>query len=170
MNSRLTEGFFLRDVLQVAPETLGKIIARRFDSGMVERYTVTEVEAYRGVEDLACHASKGRTPRTEVMFQKGGQIYVYLIYGIYWMLNIVTGPENDASAILIRGVHEISGPGKVGKALKLDKSFYGENLQSSKRIWIEDAPPVKKYSATKRIGINYAGELWSCKPWRFVVS
>ncbi|MFW6327155.1 MAG: DNA-3-methyladenine glycosylase [Bacteroidota bacterium] len=170
MNSRLTEGFFLRDVLQVAPEMLGKTIARRFDNGLAERYTVTEVEVYRGVEDLACHASKGRTPRTEVMFQKGGQVYVYLIYGIYWMLNIVTGPENDASAILIRGVRGISGPGKVGKALKLDKSFYGENLQSSKRIWIEDAPPVKKYSTTKRIGINYAGEFWSCKLWRFIVS
>lgn len=169
MSARLTNDFYLRNVLDVAPEILGKQIVRKFDSGLVEKYSISEVEAYRGVEDLACHASKGRTPRTEIMFQKGGQVYVYLIYGIYWMLNIVTGGENDASAILIRGVRGISGPGRVGKALKLDKSFYGESLHSSDRIWIEDAPPVKIFSTAKRIGVDYAGETWSCKPWRFIL-
>ena len=165
----MTEDFFLRDVLQVAPEILGKQIVRKFKGGQVQKYTIYEVEAYRGVEDLACHASKGRTDRTEVMFQKGGQVYVYLIYGIYWMLNIVTGAENDASAILIRGVRGISGPGRVGKALKLDRSFYGENLQFSNRIWIENASPIKTFSTTKRVGIDYAGEPWNLKPWRFIL-
>jgi DNA-3-methyladenine glycosylase len=78
------------------------------------------------------------------MFREGGLVYVYLIYGMYWMLNIVTGKENDASAVLIRGVQGISGPGRVGKALQLDKSFNGENLFISERIWIEDGEKVEK--------------------------
>ena len=169
MSSRLTNDFFLRDVLHVAPELLGKSLVRKFDDGLVNRYTISEVEAYRGVEDLACHASSGRTARTEVMFQKGGLVYVYLIYGIYWMLNIVTGAENDASAILIRGVQGISGPGRLGRELQLDRTFYGEDLQSSGRIWIEYNTPPKSYSVTERIGIAYAAEPWKSKPWRFIL-
>lgn len=167
-NFRLTEEFFLRDVLWVAPQLLGKSLVRKFDDNTVNRYIISEVEAYRGVEDRACHASKGKTARTGVMFQRGGHVYVYLIYGIYWMLNFVTGPENDASAILIRGVQGISGPGKLGRELQLDKSFYGENLWSSDRIWLEDAPVLKTFSSTKRVGIEYAGEPWKSKPWRFI--
>ena len=118
---------------------------------------------------MACHASKGKTARTEVMFRDGGLVYVYLIYGMYWMLNIVTGNENDASAVLIRGVQGISGPGRVGKALQLDKSLNGENLFTSERIWIEDAGTVENYITSPRIGINYAGEPWISKPWRFLI-
>ena len=131
MPERLKDSFFLRDVLEVAPELLGKTIVRRFDNQEIHRYKITDVEAYRGNDDLACHASKGKTPRTEVMFQNGGLVYVYLIYGIYWMLNIVTGKENEPAAVLIRGVESISGPGRVGKKLQLDKSFYGERLIES---------------------------------------
>src|SRR6056297_4118175 len=127
MNNKLTLGFFQRDVLEVAPDLLGKMLVRRFDEHRMEKYLITEVEAYRGGADRACHANKGKTPRTEVMFREGGLVYVYLIYGIYWMLNIVTGEENDSSAVLIRGLEDISGPGRVGKALHLDKSFYGED-------------------------------------------
>ena len=76
MNTRLTAKFFLRDVLEVAPDLLGKTLVRQFDDGRIEKYKITETEAYRGMEDLACHASKGRTPRTEVMFKEGGTIYV----------------------------------------------------------------------------------------------
>ncbi|MBT6005831.1 MAG: DNA-3-methyladenine glycosylase, partial [Prolixibacteraceae bacterium] len=135
----------------------------------VQKYRITEVEAYRGRDDLACHAHKGKTQRTEVMFREGGLVYVYLIYGMYWMLNIVTGKENDASAILIRGVEGISGPGRVGKVLQLDKSFYGETLFLSKRIWIEDSDEIPKISTSARIGIDYAGEPWVSTPWRFLV-
>jgi len=167
MNTRIKATFFQRDVLEVAPELLGKILVRRYNNQEVQRYRITEVEAYRGNEDLACHANKGRTPRTEIMFHPGGRVYVYLIYGMYWMLNFVTG-NTDASAVLIRGLENISGPGRVGKALKLDKSFYGENLEVSNRIWLEDSAEKTSYISTPRVGIDYAGEPWVNKPWRFV--
>ncbi len=166
MNTRLHTEFFLRDVLEVAPELLGKMLVRQFDNGRIERYRITETEAYRGVEDLACHASKGRTPRTEVMFQEGGTVYVYLIYGQYWMLNLVTGLEGDASAVLIRGLEGFSGPGRVGRELQLDRSFYGENLFNSVRIWIQDGEPITEIRTSKRIGIEYAGN-WKNMLWRF---
>ena len=165
--NRLSPDFFLRDVLDVAPDLLGKTIVRRFDDGRIEKYRITETEAYRGVEDLACHASKGRTPRTEVMFRNGETIYVYLIYGMYWMLNLVTGIEGDPAAVLIRGMEGFSGPGKLGRKLQLDKSFYGESLIDSARIWIEDADPVSEIKTSKRIGIEYSGEEWANKLWRF---
>ncbi len=165
--NRISATFFLRDVLCVAPELLGKILVRKYENGSIQKFKITEVEAYRGIEDLACHASKGKTDRTEVMFRQGGVVYVYLIYGMYWMLNVVTGLENDASAILIRGLDTITGPGKVGKILQLDKSFYGENLQHSNRIWIEDSEEKPNIVTSPRIGIDYAGEPWINKPWRF---
>ena len=169
MPERLLNSFFLRDVLQVAPEMLGKTIVRRYENQSVQRFIITEVEAYSGNGDLACHASKGKTPRTEVMFRDGGLVYVYLIYGMYWMLNIVTGKENDAAAVLIRGVENVSGPGRVGKALQLDKSFYGEELATSDRIWIEEGKKITNYTTSPRVGINYAGEPWISKPWRFLM-
>ena len=169
IHNRIYQHFFLREVLEVTPELLGKTLIRRFDNGTIQRFKITEVEAYRGTEDLACHASKGKTLRTQVMFKEGGLVYVYLIYGMYWMLNIVTGSKNDASAILIRELEGISGPGRVGKALQLDKTFYGENLQTSSRIWIEDSSEKIKYTTSTRIGIHYAGEPWISKPWRFTI-
>lgn len=164
---RLPNSFFQRDVLDVAPELLGKILVRRFADGTEKRYAITEVEAYRGEEDLACHASKGRTPRTEIMYHPGAHVYVYLIYGMYWMLNFVTGSDNEPSAVLIRGIEGFSGPGRVGRELKLDKSFYGENLESSNRIWVEDAPSIQKFNISPRIGVDYAGEIWAGKYWRY---
>jgi len=166
MVTRLTAEFFLRDVLEVAPDLIGKILVRQFDDGRIERYRITETEAYRGVEDRACHASKGRTLRTEVMFQEGGKVYVYLIYGQYWLLNLVTGPKSDASAVLIRGLESFSGPGRVGRELQLDRSFYGESLINSDRIWLEDAEPVLEIKTSKRIGVEYSGE-WAEKLWRY---
>ena len=132
-------------------------------------FFLTEVEAYRGAEDLACHASKGRTPRTDIMFQEGGRIYVYLIYGMYWMLNFVTEKEGVPQAVLIRGIEGIEGPGKLTKALNIDKSFYGENMFTSDRLWIEDGMVDVKYKTTPRIGIDYAGEIWKNKPWRYIL-
>lgn len=169
MGERLDKSFFLRDVLEVSPAMLGKIIVRKFADNHIEKYIITEVEAYSGNGDLACHASKGKTKRTEVMFRAGGLVYVYLIYGMHWMLNIVTGDVDDANAILIRGVEGISGPGRVGKVLQLDKSFYGEDLFTSERIWIENAEPVVKFETSPRVGIDYAGEPWISKPWRFML-
>jgi DNA-3-methyladenine glycosylase (3mg) len=166
MTDRVTLQFYMRDVLEVAPDLLGKTLVRQFADGTQKRYLITEVEAYRGVEDLACHASKGRTPRTEVMFHEGGKVYVYLIYGMYWLLNLVTGEEGNPSAVLIRGIEGFSGPGRLGRELQLDKSFYGENLATSLRLWVEDASPVADFKTSKRIGIGYAGE-WADRMWRF---
>ena len=166
--TKLSRSFFTDDVLQVAPKLLGKYICRKYEDGTILRYKITDVEAYCGEKDLACHASKGRTQRTEAMYSEGGHIYVYLIYGMYWLLNIVTGRKNDPQGVMIRGVSGISGPGKTGKALKLDKSFYNEDLTNSKRIWIEDINEHLPYITTPRIGIKYAGKPWVDKLWRFV--
>ena len=166
---RLSANFYKQDAVVVAEKLLGKILVRIWEDGTETRYRITETEAYRGEEDKACHASKGRTPRTEVMYSEGGKVYVYLIYGMYWMLNVVTGTENHPQAVLIRGINNIVGSGKVGRELKMDKSFYAEDMLTSTRIWIEDAPDVSEFIATHRIGIDYAGDEWRDKPWRFIL-
>jgi DNA-3-methyladenine glycosylase len=167
MNKKLTREFFTQDVLTVAPKLLGKILVCRVGEEFL-RYRITETEAYRGADDLACHACKGRTPRTEAMFHTGGVIYVYLIYGMYWMLNIVTGQENEPQAVLIRGLDGFYGPGRLTRKLRIDKSFYDEDLIFSQRIWIDDDGFRPSYQTGKRIGVNYAGD-WKDKPWRFFV-
>jgi DNA-3-methyladenine glycosylase len=167
---RVEKPFFCRDVLEVAPNLLGKIIAKRNFDISISRYRITEVEAYRGEEDLACHASKGRTSRTEVMYADGGLVYVYLIYGMYWMLNIVTGEPNSPQAVLIRGIDECTGPGRVSRILQIDKTFYGEDITTSHRIWIEDEGTEINFETGQRIGVDYAGEYWAAKPWRFWIN
>ena len=181
---RLKREFFIRDVLVVAPELVGKIIGIcRGNPPVVAHAMITEVEAYRGEEDLACHARFGKTKRNAVMYEPGGLLYVYLVYGLHWMLNIVTGPINEPQAVLIRGMRiftpgvgaaftpgvEIDGPGKVTQYLGVDKSFYGEDLTQSHRIWVASNAISYKgtLSQTYRIGVNYAGE-WARKPWRWV--
>jgi len=164
---RLQREFFIRDVLEVAPELIGKNIVIRLDDGMYGRFQVTEVEAYRGTEDKACHASKGRTSRTEIMFHEGGKLYIYLIYGMYWMMNVVTGKENNPQAVLIRGVKNFPGPGKITRSFGIDQTFNGEDLTISDRIWFEDAGVSLSIRTGERIGIDYAGEYWKTRPWRF---
>lgn len=166
---RLEIGFYNQDAVTVAEKLLGKILVRRWDDGTESRYRITETEAYFGEEDQACHASKGKTPRTEIMYAEGGKVYVYLIYGMYWMLNVVTGIENHPQAVLIRGIDTLKGSGKVGRELKMDKTFYGENLISSNKIWIEDANEMVNFHTAPRIGIDYAGDEWKNKPWRFMI-
>ena len=164
---RLHPDFFKRDAVTVARELLGKTIVRRFEDGEEKRFVIVETEAYLGEEDLACHASKGRTPRTEVMYHGGNKIYVYLIYGMYWMLNFVTGDEGHPQAVLIIGVDDVIGSGRVGRLLRLDKSFYGEELYTSDRLWVEDSPMIESYKTAQRVGVDYAKE-WKDKEWRFV--
>ncbi len=167
VNKKLTQ-FYSADVLEIAPLLPGKKIVRIINRERFE-YIITEVEAYRGSEDLACHASKGRTKRTEIMYHQGGLIYMYLIYGMYWMFNIVTGPTDSPQAVLIRGITGVSGPGRVSRKLLLDGSFYGENITKSENIWIEDGSGTPEIITTPRIGINYAGEYWCSKPWRYLL-
>jgi len=168
--NRLDAVFFASDAITVARQLLGKTLVRKWEDGTISRYKITETEAYFGEEDKACHACKGKTQRTQIMYAEGGYLYVYLIYGIYWLLNVVTGNKEHPEAVLIRGINNISGSGRVGKELKLDKSFYGENLISSDGIWIEDAPEALYFFTATRIGIDYADEEWKSKPWRFVMT
>jgi len=164
---KLLRDFYLADVLDVAPALPGKLLAIKIPDGLIHRLVITEVEAYRGIEDLACHASKGRTKRTEIMYHEGGKLYIYLIYGKYWLINIVTGIENEPQAVLIRGVENHSGPGRLSKALGIDKSYYGEDLVTSNRIWIEDSGYYPYIKTGPRIRIDYAGEYWKMRPWRY---
>jgi DNA-3-methyladenine glycosylase len=152
----------------VAPDLIGKNLVARSDEE-IKRFMITETEAYRGYDDKACHASKGRTSRTDMMFCEGGRIYVYFVYGMYWMLNFVTGGEENPQAVLIRGIAGFKGPGKLTKALKIDGSYYGEELASSERIWVEETGLIPEIKTGSRIGIDYAGEVWKNKPWRFYI-
>lgn len=169
MDQRLPLEFYTQDVLEVAPALLGKRIIRREPSGIISSHLITETEAYRGTEDKACHASKGKTPRTSVMFETGGILYMYLIYGMYWMMNVVTAVKDEPQAVLIRGLKDVSGPGRLTRLLALDGSFNGEDLQTSDRIWIAGNAGNVEFSRHPRIGISYAGAYWENKPWRYVM-
>ena len=169
MTERFDRSFFLRDALDVAPRLIGALLTRRFPDGTVREYVLTELEVYRGEEDKACHASSGRTRRTDIMYDMGGKIYMYLIYGMYWMFNIVTSEKNNPQAILIRGVRGIDGPGRVTRSLQMKRDFYGEDLVTSDRIWIANRGNRFAFKTTPRINIQYAGEEWMQKPWRYVL-
>lgn len=169
----LGEKFFIRSADRVAPDLLGKILVRQC-GGETKRYRIVETEAYEGPLDKASHASRGRTARTEVMFGPPGRWYVYLIYGMYEMLNIVTGPEDHPGAVLIRGVKldhvHLDGPGKVTKQLHITRALNAKKAAPKNGLWIEYAKPVpsKAIERTPRIGVAYAEE-WAGKPWRFVL-
>ena len=165
----LPHSFFQRKTLVVAPELLGKILVRKIGNKII-REKITEVEAYIGPHDLASHSSKGRTKRTEAMHAPGGTIYVYFIYGMYFMLNIVTEEKDHPSGILIRSTEKVIGPGRVAREFKIDKSLYGKKLGRKTGLWIEDGEKLarKKILRTPRIGVDYAKE-WAKKPYRFVL-
>lgn len=156
-------------MLAVAEDLIGCSLVRDFGNGNIHRYQITELEAYHREEDLACHASKGRTKRTEIMYGDGGKVYMYLIYGMYWMLNIVTDKANSPQAILIRGIKGFSGPGRVAKVLQLDKSFFGHDLCEGSKLWIENKKENVVYNTTPRININYAPEPWLSIPYRYIM-
>ncbi|HEY3756571.1 MAG TPA: DNA-3-methyladenine glycosylase [Opitutaceae bacterium] len=143
---------------------------RRLPNGETEAHLITEVEAYDGEADLACHAAKGRTRRTEVLYGPPGIWYVYLCYGIHEMLNLVVGPAEWPSAVLIRGVEGIAGPGRVTRQLDIDRRLNGAAADAASGLWIEDRRvrvPPKLVRAGPRVGIDYAGPVWAAKPWRF---
>ncbi len=166
----LTSDFFARSVLVVARELLGKYLVRQ-DGTLETCVQITETEAYLGPHDLACHASKGRTPRTEPMFGPAGCWYVYFIYGIHWMLNTVTGRDGYPSAVLLRGAGPWIGPARLTKALAIDKQFNALPALPPTGLWIEDRG-VKiargRMRRTPRIGVEYSGA-WAAKPYRFVL-
>lgn len=168
MKKRLGRAFFERSTLIVAKELLGKYLVRKI-KGKSVAMMITETEAYHGPKDKASHASRGKTPRTAVMFGPPGHAYIYLIYGMYHCLNVVTGLDEFPAAVLIRGVEGISGPGKLCRELNITKDLNTEDVITSTQLWIEDRGPRKgKIIRTPRVGIDYAGA-WKDKKWRFVL-
>jgi DNA-3-methyladenine glycosylase len=137
---------------------------------------IVETEAYRGEEDLACHASKGKTPRTAVMYGTPGLAYVYLIYGMYHMLNVVVWPEGIPAAVLIRGIEPVTGvegstdgPGKLSRAFEIDGTFNGEDLTREQLYIIPgQLPTLPDIVSQERVGVDYAGE-WAHRPWHFSI-
>lgn len=175
---RLKRKFYIRPTLTVAKELLGKYLVRKIGKKKLVG-KIIETEAYIGPEDRASHAYGGKiTERCKTEYLIGGHIYIYLCYGMYWQLNITTAREGEPECVLIRALEPInekekiaSGPGKLCNWLKLNKSFDGEDLTKSKRIWVEDwGERIKKQQivATTRVGIEYAGQ-WAKKPWRFYI-
>jgi DNA-3-methyladenine glycosylase len=150
---------------------LGKHLVRRHPDGRIEARVITETEAYDGERDLACHARVGRTPRTEVMYAAGGVWYVYLIYGVHEMLNLVVGPAEWPAAVLIRGLEGVSGPGRLTRALGIGRHLNGAAAcDPVSGLWLEDrgvrvAP--RTIAAGPRVGVEFAGPVWAAKPWRF---
>jgi DNA-3-methyladenine glycosylase len=166
------ERFQADDAVALAPWLLGKILVRTRTGGKISRHLITETEAYNGADDKACHASKGRTARTAVMFRPGGIWYVYLCYGVHEMLNLVVGPEAFPAAVLIRGLHDVSGPGRLTKRLAIDKELNGMTANPASGLYLEDngvVVPRKWIQVAPRIGVDYAGSIWAKKPWRFTL-
>jgi DNA-3-methyladenine glycosylase len=137
---------------------------------------IVEVEAYVGPEDRACHASRGRTARTDVLFGAPGIAYVYLIYGMYHCLNVVTERDGFPAAVLIRAVEHreassilIDGPGRVCRSFQIDRTLNRWDLTLGETLWLEDRGERitdADVITAPRIGVDYAGE-WAAKPWRF---
>jgi DNA-3-methyladenine glycosylase len=168
MAVKLTEKFFRRDALEVAPDLVGKVIVRRLEDGTLLRERIAETEAYRGEEDKGCHASKGRTKRTEVLYGESGVIYVYLCYGMHWLMNVITGEKDFPQGVLFRAGEVHDGPAKLTKYLQVDGSFNGGSMSSSPDIWIEDDGFRPDIETAPRVGIDYAGDYWKDVPWRFI--
>jgi DNA-3-methyladenine glycosylase len=184
---KIFRSFYEQPTVDVARQLLGKYLVRKHPDGKTVG-RIVETEAYVGPHDLACHAARGRTARTEVMFGPAGHAYVYFIYGMYYCLNIVTEELDHASAVLIRALEPVegielmkkrrrtkelrnlaSGPGKLCLAFAIDKSLNGADI-CGEVLYIEDrGEPAPKILARPRVGVDYAGN-WKDKPWRFIIS
>ncbi len=189
--SSFTPDFFTRPAVQVARDLLGARLVRRLN-GVTLAGVITETEAYQGEEDLACHARAGRTPRTAVMYGPPARAYVYFTYGMHWLLNVVTSPEDTPAAVLIRAVHPTQGleviaarragvkpalwtdgPGKLCRAFAIDGAFNGANLlDPTSELYLQPGEPAadKQVSTGPRVGIQSTPEPWRSIPWRFILN
>jgi DNA-3-methyladenine glycosylase len=172
-HSKLRRAFFARPALDVAQDLIGKTLVRRLADREL-RARIVETEAYLGPHDLASHSSKGRTKRTEIMFGPPGYAYVYLIYGMHDMLNVVVGKKGEAQAVLLRGAEplgdwdaHIIGPGRLARALAVTRVHNGLDLTGDEIFFLDDPGDRPKLRRTKRIGVDYAGE-WKDALLRFV--
>ena len=170
---KLPRSFFRRSATELAPALIGKILVRHVH-GKVIQARVVETEAYLGPHDLASHASKGRTRRTEVLFGPAGRAYVYLIYGMYEMLNVVAGVIGGAQAVLIRAAKplngwkaDLSGPGRLTRAFQITRAEYGLDLTGGQLYFLDDPAYQARVVSAKRVGIDYARE-WKDAPLRFL--
>ena len=183
---KLPRSFYEQPTIEVARQLLGKYLVRKHPDGTTVG-RIVETEAYIGPQDKACHASRGRTPRTEIMFGRAGHAYVYMIYGFHYMLNIVTEAADFPAAVLIRAVEPLeglplmqsrrqterlhslaSGPGKLCRAFAIDRTLNGNDV-CGKVLYLDDhGEPAPKVVTTPRIGVDYAGK-WKHKPWRFLI-
>ena len=183
---KLKESFFARDTVTVARDLLGRRLVRLLDGERLSGI-ICETEAYVGEADTACHASRGCTPRTRVMYGPPGHYYVYLIYGMYHMLNIVTAAEGEPEAVLLRALFPeqggetmranrrgaplrqlVNGPGKLCQALAIDRSLNGLSVESD-RLWLEEGMAVspEQVLTSPRVGIGYASTEDQRRHWRF---
>lgn len=170
MAKLLKQEFFNRNSHAVAQNLLGKILAREIN-GKVERFKIVETESYEGYKDTASKAHRGQTPGNSPMFAKPGMIYVYFTYGMHFMLNISCDKEGYPSAVLIRGVEGVVGPGRLTKRLQIDKILNTKFLGKTSGLWIEEGDSKEKFKImrTPRIGIDSSGPIWSKKLYRFVL-
>lgn len=165
---KLDFSFFNRDCLAVSKDLVGKVLVRKTADSEI-RLRITETESYMGEEDTACHAHKGRTKRTEVMYGKAGTIYVYLCYGMHWLLNIVTGDVESPQAVLIRACENFEGPAKLTKKLGITGEFNRKDITACEDFYIEDDGFKCEFTTARRVGISYASEEDQQKLWRFAM-
>ena len=190
MSQRLLRSFFAQPTLIVARQLLGCRLVKLEGEHCLSGY-ITEVEAYRGEQDLGCHAKAGRTPRTQIMYGPPGHAYVYFTYGMHWMLNFVTEAEGFPAAVLLRGIYPAEGretiaarrkgqpptlwtdgPAKICQALDIDQRFNGADLCApDARLYIESGLAIPDESVTigPRVGLYTVPEPWKSIPWRFLV-
>lgn len=175
--SVLPRSFYERGAEDLARDLVGRILVRRLPDGRMLRGRLVEVEAYAGRNDKACHAHRGKTARNATMFGPPGQAYVYLVYGMHHMLNLVCAGEGDPQAVLVRALEPVEpslsgtpwrGPGVLCRELSIDRSHDGMDLCSGRDIWLEPGTPanLSEIVATPRIGVDYAEE-WKDAPLRF---
>jgi DNA-3-methyladenine glycosylase len=191
MVNRLPYSFFARDTIVVAKDLLGKRLVREINGQRISGI-ITETEAYRGEEDLACHARSGLTKRTEVMFGPAGHAYIYFIYGMHWLLNFVTEEEGFPGAVLIRAIHPeeglqtiakrrngqphkmwTNGPAKICQALDIDGELNGLDVcDPNTPLYLELGENVNPHviESSPRVGLNSVPEPWKTIAWRFVVN
>jgi len=165
---RIDPVFYRNRSPEAAPLLLGKILCRQTENGIIRR-RITETECYFGTGDTACHAHRGRTPRTSVLYYEGGFSYIYLCYGIHSLFNIITGPENFPEGVLIRGIEGCSGPGRLTKFLGIDRGLNAVDIRISDRLWLEDDGFIPHYTVGKRVGIGYASQEDQDRLWRFIM-
>lgn len=169
MMERLEADFFHRDCLEVAPDLVGKLLIRQLPDGTILQERIAETEVYRGEEDEACHAHKGRTKRTELLYRESGLIYVYLCYGMHWLMNVITGEPEQPQGVLFRAGVVHDGPAKLTRYLQVDKQWNGDSFLTCSNLWVADDGFRSKIQTAERVGIGYAGEVWQKKQWRFLI-